>query len=152
MTHPLAKLLLLALAGFARAAELSFNEIAPGVYAFIGEMGGHTYENEGMNANVGLVVTQAGVVVIDSGSSYQVANKMHDAIRRVTKQPVKYVINTGGQDHRWLGNGCFKAPGATIIASRVALSAEEGDLHPAPTDPARVTRRRPACHAAYRTH
>jgi glyoxylase-like metal-dependent hydrolase (beta-lactamase superfamily II) len=112
---------LLALPTLAGAVNMRFNEIAPGVYAFIGEMGARTYANEGMNANSGFVVTKDGVVVIDSGSSYRVAQQIHAAIRRVTKQPVKYVINTGGQDHRWLGNGYFKQQGATIIANKKAI-------------------------------
>jgi glyoxylase-like metal-dependent hydrolase (beta-lactamase superfamily II) len=95
---------------------------APDVYAFIGDTGMRSYENEGMNANTGFIVTKAGVVVIDSGSSYLVAKAMHDAIKKITTQPVKYVINTGGQDHRWLGNRYFKEIGAQIIASRNALA------------------------------
>jgi glyoxylase-like metal-dependent hydrolase (beta-lactamase superfamily II) len=105
----------------ARALDMPFRQVAPGIYAFIGETGLRTYENEGMNGNAGFIVTQAGVVVVDSGSSYQVAQKIHAAIRKVTKQPVKYVINTGGQDHRWLGNGYFKAQGAEIIAAATAV-------------------------------
>lgn len=112
---------LLALPGLAAALDLRFTEIAPGVHVFIGEMGGRTYENEGMNANTGFVVTKDGVVVIDSGASYRVAQQMHLAILRVTKQPVKYVVNTGGQDHRWLGNGYFRQQGATIIAHKKAI-------------------------------
>jgi glyoxylase-like metal-dependent hydrolase (beta-lactamase superfamily II) len=112
---------LLALPALAAAVDLRFNEIAPGVHVFVGEMGNRSYENEGMNANTGFVVTKDGVVVIDSGASYQAARKMHEAIRRVTKQPVKYVINTGGQDHRWLGNGYFKQQGAAIIAHKKAI-------------------------------
>lgn len=105
----------------ARALDMPFKEVAPGIYAFIGETGLRTYENEGMNGNAGFIVTKAGVVVVDSGSSYQVAQTIHAAIRKVTKQPVKYVINTGGQDHRWLGNGYFKAQGAEIIAAAAAI-------------------------------
>lgn len=111
---------LLALPTLAAAVDLRFSEIAPGVHVFAGEMGNRSYENEGMNANTGFVVTKAGVVVIDSGSSYQAARKIHEAIRRVTRQPVRYVVNTGGQDHRWLGNGYFKEQGATIIAHKKA--------------------------------
>lgn len=33
-----------------------------------------------------------------------------------------YVINTGGQDHRWLGNGYWLAQGATVIASEDAVA------------------------------
>jgi glyoxylase-like metal-dependent hydrolase (beta-lactamase superfamily II) len=105
----------------ARALDMPFKQVAPGIYAFIGETGLRTYENEGMNGNAGFIVTKSGVVVVDSGSSHQVAQAIHAAIRKVTKQPVKYVVNTGGQDHRWLGNGYFKAQGAEIIAAAAAI-------------------------------
>ena len=111
-------------AGFATSAQaltLKPVQVAPDVYAFIGELGGRTYANEGMNANTGFIVTKAGVVVIDSGATYLAAKEMHRAIKAVTQQPVKYVINTGGQDHRWLGNGYFKEQSAQIIAARAAL-------------------------------
>ena len=55
-------------------------------------------------------------MLIDSGSTFQVARKIHEAMKTVTPQALKWVINTGGQDHRWLGNGYFKAQGAEIIA------------------------------------
>jgi glyoxylase-like metal-dependent hydrolase (beta-lactamase superfamily II) len=74
-----------------------------------------------MNANSGFIVTKSNVIVVDSGSSYQVAQQIHAAIHKVTKLPVKYVINTGGQDHRWLGNGYFKVQGAEIIASKATV-------------------------------
>jgi len=110
------------MAASAQALTLVPLKVAPDVYAFIGDMGGRTYENEGMNANTGFVVTTAGVVVVDSGSTYLAAKAMHAAIQRVTRQPVKYVVNTGGQDHRWLGNGYFAQQGAQIIASRAAMA------------------------------
>ena len=112
---------LLGLSSIASALELNFQPVAPGVYAHIGDTGMRTFDNEGLNANTGFIVTDAGVVVVDSGSTRKVAEQIHAAIRRVTQQPVKYVINTGGQDHRWLGNGYFKAQGAEILAARTAI-------------------------------
>jgi glyoxylase-like metal-dependent hydrolase (beta-lactamase superfamily II) len=106
--------------GNAFALTLTPVEVAPDVYAFIGETGGRTHENYGMNANTGFIVTTGGVVVVDSGAGYLAAQAMHRAIKQVTRQPVKYVVNTGGQDHRWLGNGYFKEQGAEIIAARPA--------------------------------
>jgi len=96
--------------------------VAPDVYAFIGDTGMRTADNEGMNANTGFIVTGEGVVVIDSGPTWKVAKEIHRAIETVTRQPVKIVVNTGGQDHRWLGNGYFKSIGAEIIAARPALA------------------------------
>jgi hypothetical protein len=40
----------------------------------------------------------------------------------VTTQPIRWVINTGGQDHRWLGNGYFRAQGAELIAHASAVA------------------------------
>ncbi len=98
------------------AVEVTFKPVADGVYAHIGDLEGRTYENEGLNANIGLVVTPAGALLIDSGASMQSARQIAEAAKKITTQPIKWVINTGGQDHRWLGNGYFKAHGAEIIA------------------------------------
>ena len=104
------------LAGSAQAVDLRFQRVAEGVYAHVGDKGARTAENEGLNANLGLVITPAGAVLIDSGATFQSARQIHDAVKAVTPQPLKWVINTGGQDHRWLGNGYFEAQGAELIA------------------------------------
>ncbi|MDO8458789.1 MAG: MBL fold metallo-hydrolase, partial [Burkholderiaceae bacterium] len=98
------------------AVEVVFSPVAEGVYAYVGDTDGRTYENEGLNANIGLVVTPAGAVLIDSGASFQSAQKIHEAARKVTTQPIKWVSNTGDQDHRWLGHGYFQAQGSETIA------------------------------------
>jgi hypothetical protein len=90
----LATLAMVALFGAAsQAVEVSFRPVAPGIFAHIGEKGGRTYENEGLNANIGLAVTEGGAVLIDSGATYRSARQIHEAIRRVTDRPVKWVIN-----------------------------------------------------------
>ncbi len=109
-----------ALAWSAQAVEIVFKPVAPNVYAYVGDTEGRTYENEALNANLGLVVTPAGALLIDSGASFQGARQIADAAKQVTQQPIKWVINTGGQDHRWLGNGYFKAQGAQIMAHAAA--------------------------------
>jgi glyoxylase-like metal-dependent hydrolase (beta-lactamase superfamily II) len=100
----------------AQAVEVNFRPVADGVYAHIGDKGARTADNEGLNANLGLVVTPAGAVLIDSGATFQSARQIHEAVRKVTSQPLRWVFNTGGQDHRWLGNGYFAAQGAEVIA------------------------------------
>ena len=120
----------LVLVASAHALEVKFQPIADGVFAHIGDIGPRSLENEGLNANIGLVVTPAGAVLIDSGATSQSARQIHEAVKKVTLQPVKWVINTGGQDHRWLGNGYFKEQGAEIIAhanARADMQARGGD-------------------------
>jgi hypothetical protein len=41
---------------------------------------------------------------------------LHDTVRELADPPVVYVINTGGQDHRRLRSGYWKAQVATIVA------------------------------------
>ena len=119
---PAAALVLAFVTSAASAVELRFEPVAPGVYAHIGDLGGRSAENEGLNANLGLVLTRDGAVLIDSGATHQSARDIHAAIQRITALPVKWVINTGGQDHRWLGNGYFKQAGAELIAHSNGLA------------------------------
>ena len=55
----------------ARASKSASSRVAEGVYAHIGDTGARTADNEGLNANIGLVVTPAGAVLIDSGATFQ---------------------------------------------------------------------------------
>lgn len=86
------------------------------VYYFYGSIEARSPLNQGMNNNTGFVVTDAGVVLVDSGSSYRVAGMIADAVATVTDQPITHVINIGSQDHRWLGNGWFVERGVEILA------------------------------------
>ena len=125
-----ALLLLLGLSQATLAVDMAPRKLAEGVYAFVGDVGPRSVVNEGMNTTTGFIVTKGGVVVIDSGSSHQVAQKIAAAIRTVTSQEIKFVINTGGQDHRWLGNGYFADLGIPIIASEKTAAdiAERGGM------------------------
>ena len=102
------------------ADVLTLQKLAENTYAIIGPLGNRDKDNLGNNANFGFIVTNEGVLLIDPGGTYQGAAKIHKLIKSVTDQPVKTVINTGGQDHRWLGNSYFKPLGATIIANKAA--------------------------------
>jgi glyoxylase-like metal-dependent hydrolase (beta-lactamase superfamily II) len=119
-------LVVMLLAGVAGAGDsggdLRLHEVADRVYAIVGPYGNRTPENLGNNATFGVVVTDEGVVLIDPGGSHRGAAAIDQVIRQVTDKPVKMVINSGGQDHRWLGNGYFKARGAHIIASDAAVA------------------------------
>ncbi len=103
-------------------SKLELHQITDNVYAIVGELSNRSPQNLGNNATFGFVVTSSGVVLVDSGGTYRGAREIEDMIRQVTTQPVTRVINTGGQDHRWLGNGYFKQQGADIIASEKAVA------------------------------
>ena len=106
----------------AHAQELILQpvQVAPDVYAMVGDLGGQTYENNGLNNNLGFVIYDNGVLVINSGPSVHVARALHAAIRKTTQKPVKWLVNLNSQNHNWHGNGYFKSLGVTIIASTEA--------------------------------
>lgn len=106
----------------AAAQGLEIQPVTDGIWAIVGEKEQRSPENHANNATFGLIATDAGAVLVDPGGSWRGAEALHEAIRSVTDQPVAYVINTGGQDHRWLGNGYWLAQGATVIASEDAVA------------------------------
>jgi len=96
------------------------SELAPGVWAFVGENG---------STNSGFVVTSEGVVVIDSQGPAQRARLLKDKIKEVTDRPVVYVINTHYHGDHTFGNQYF--PGAIIVAqaNTRALLVERDEGH-----------------------
>ena len=87
------------------ASEPVLTEVGPGIYAFIGE-GGAT--------NSGVVVTDAGVVVIDTQGPRELAMKLRRSLARVTDSPVIFAVNTHYHGDHTFGNQYFKD--ALVIA------------------------------------
>ena len=90
--------------------------VAPGVWALVGPLDGPSADNHALNATYGVIATGEGTILVDSGASAQGAALLDQAARAATGQPVRWVINTGSQHHRWLGNDYFRRQGAQIIA------------------------------------
>ena len=101
-------------------------EYIPGVYSAIGATAPPTYENSGHNNNLSFIVTGEGVVVINGGAAYVLAEALHQEIQSITDQPVKLVFNENGQGHAMLGNAYWSELGVPIIAhSDAAAEFEE---------------------------
>ena len=113
---------------FATAFEVQ--KVTDGVFALVGETTQRSPTNLANNSTHGVIITEDGVVLVDPGGSWNGAKRIHDEIKKLTDKPVKIVINSGGQDHRWLGNGYWKAQGVQIIASEAAVEdhKERGGL------------------------
>ncbi|WP_167730626.1 MBL fold metallo-hydrolase [Terasakiella sp. SH-1] len=103
------------------AFALEVQKVTDDVYALIGEKKQRSASNLANNATFGVVLTKDGIVLMDPGGSFKGAQVIHETIKTITDKPVKIVVNTGGQDHRWLGNSYWKAQGAQIIASNAAV-------------------------------
>ena len=104
-------------------------KVVDGVWSAIGATEPPSYENSGHNNNLSFVVTDAGVLVVNAGDNYLLARALHEEIRAITDQPVKYVVLENGQGHAAMGSAYWKEQGAHIIAHADALAElqEHGD-------------------------
>jgi glyoxylase-like metal-dependent hydrolase (beta-lactamase superfamily II) len=99
-------------------------KLADGVYAVPGDIG---RGSEG-RPNAGFIVTSEGVVVVDALASPAQGDSLLAVIRRVTKQPIRWLVLTHHHPDHHFGAIVFRRAGAKVIAhpdTRV-LASEAG--------------------------
>src|SRR4051812_3137736 len=95
------------LAGTAAAQDLPANvkKLADGVYVVVGN---------NFFSNCGIVVTNDGVVLVDTGQNPVETRKIVDIVKKITPQPVRLIVDS--ETHPDHTTGHFLFPGATIVA------------------------------------
>ena len=102
-------LVTLILSKAAWSAPLTLKEVAPGVFVHHGVHEELDAGYHGDICNIGFIVGEKGVAVVDSGGSLKVGQQLREAIRSVTPLPILYVINTHMHPDHIFGNAAFKA-------------------------------------------
>lgn len=89
------------------ATGIRLRQVRPAVYVASG------YEN----GNVLIVTSDTGVFLVDAQSATRVA-ALDSAVRRVSRRPVRLVVNTHYHADHTEGNAHFRAMGAAVLAHR----------------------------------
>src|SRR5439155_6488237 len=70
-----------------------------------------------VNSNAAVIVTDDGVVVVDSHSKPSAARALYTEIQSITKKPVRKIVNTHVHWGHWQGNEVYAAanPGLELV-------------------------------------
>jgi glyoxylase-like metal-dependent hydrolase (beta-lactamase superfamily II) len=90
------------------AQEPMLKQIAPDLHFF--------FDYNGSNAV--FLVTDDGVLLIDTRTHPRVGQDLLERIRKVTDKPIKWVVNSHFHGDHHFGNAPFKAAGATFVAQK----------------------------------
>jgi cyclase len=88
------------------AKEIVQRQVAPDLYFVYDET----------SSNSAFLVTDEGVLVVDTRQHPRDGQDLLDRIRKITDKPIKWVVNTHFHGDHNYGNSVFKAAGATIVA------------------------------------
>lgn len=108
----------------ATTPELLLTRVAENVYSAIGATAPPTYENGGHNNNLSVVIGRDAVLVVNGGASYQLAKALHQAIKKITDKPVKWLVDENGQGHAFLGNSYWAQLGGVEIIAQAEAADE----------------------------
>ncbi|MCB1773387.1 MAG: quinoprotein relay system zinc metallohydrolase 1 [Gammaproteobacteria bacterium] len=103
-------------------------QVAPGTYVLLGFNEHFNFRNGGNIVNTGFIVTDAGVVVIDTGPSRLYGEQMREAIAKVTDQPVVKVFNTHLHPDHFLGNQAFEDLPEAALAGTIEGIRQNGEM------------------------
>ena len=113
---------------FVFSAQVSAQELGPhfkkikdGIYVYAGR------PNE---SNCTIILTQDGVVLIDSGNNPPDSHAVMKAVKQLTSQPVRFLINTEPHADHTTGHFVFSPP-TTIIAHAGATESMKSAYDPA---------------------
>ena len=103
---------------FANSIQLNLIEVAAGIFVHQGEHLDIDENYQGDICNIGFIIGEESVAVIDTGGNLMVGEALKKMIRKKTTLPIKYVINTHVHLDHIYGNAAFNNPNTKFIGHK----------------------------------
>ena len=87
------------------------------IYALLGPMELPSKSNQGYMVNSTLIIGETSAILIDTGFTDEIGAHLAAVVAKLTKKPVKAIINTHHHGDHSFGNAAF--PGAKVISSEM---------------------------------
>lgn len=131
MTRSLLTLFALLLPLATPAEPFTVEQPAPGIYVHHGVHRDINADYGGDICNISFIIGSKGVAVVDTGGSPKVGAQLRAAIRKVTRLPILYVINTHVHPDHSLGNTAFKQDHPVFVGNErlAAIMAQRKDAY-----------------------
>lgn len=95
--------------------RLSVTEVAPGVFVHVGRIEEPNQNNRGDVSNMGFIIGEQSVAVVDAGAARWIGEALWRSIRAQTDKPVSHVVVTHMHPDHALGAAVFAEAGAAIV-------------------------------------
>lgn len=99
----------------------NFLKIRDGIYVY----GRDDIPGRDPTSNCGIIITQEGVVLIDSGPNPPDSLIILEAVKKLTSQPIRFLINTETHNDHTTGNFVFSPPAVVIAAAGATQGIKE---------------------------
>lgn len=108
------------LAGLLTAQTSAAQDLGPQIHKI--KEGVYVYVGKDLNSNCGIVLTQEGVVLIDSGHNPTDSRAILAAVRKLTQYRVRYLIDTEPHADHTTGHFLFSPPAMVVAHEGAAAS------------------------------
>jgi cyclase len=95
-----------------------FKKIKDGIYVYTAQLN---------DSNVTIIETQEGVVLIDTGQTPKDSHVVMSALKKITSQPVQFIIHTEPHQDHTVGNFVFSPPEIVIAHAGATASMKNAD-------------------------
>src|SRR5579864_6306690 len=120
--------------------EILTEKIAPNLYMLAGSAGADPGHQDAAGGRIGVLAGPDGIFMVDAQYA-QITDKVLAAIRKISSEPIRFLVNTHVHGDHTAGNANFVHMGALLLARedlREELARPAANGSAAPRDPARL--------------